>query len=1560
MVDVFGRGIHSFRVAAVFGLFFAHCAFASPAPAAPPSTALLQLSTPEESRRIALSGAASVAVASLPDRQSTEASITILDATGTAAQRVIVQLRAQPVVQRAALRSIAARRAMRASFADEHSRVGSEILRLEGAQQRSATSPIHREFVTAFNGIAATLLPTTIAALRANPDVLAVYPDREVKAVLDTSVPVTEAPTFWAAHEGYRGAGVVVAVVDTGIDYTHADLGGCVTIGAPCKVIGGYDFNNGDADPLDDHGHGTHVSATIAGNGSLVGMAPEASLLAYKVLDANGSGYSSNVIAGIDAAVDPNGDLDTEDRADVINMSLGGAGDPDDPTSQAVDNATAAGVLVVVAAGNSGGYFTIGSPGAARTALTVGAISRDGVPAYFTSGGPIAGTLDLKPEVSAPGVDICAARAAGTTLGTPCKDDTHVLASGTSMATPHVAGAAALLRGLYPSLSPEDIKSLIAQNGKASTYDALQVGASTLDVAHAAEVHTVVSPQTLSFGRDVMSQPIWQAMRTLTVRNIGRHARSYSLSAADQYWGLPASASITFTPNTFSLAAGASQVVQVDLRVDNSSPAALSSPYVHEATISVDSTGETQRVPAVYVEAGVLRIHSDIVPSMIYVHDGANLSSAQAVVPTGTTAEILITPGIYDVVVMFPVGIASFAVHQNVTVGDTTDETVFSSELVHTVTFGGRNEFGTSLGHSVREMGIFRNGTDIGIGTFSFYVAGPFTMSFNTIGADYDLDFAALSQTLGKSYLFTRGLSGISSSVLLDNTPAELTRGQVRYFEDPGQTERDVTEFVSMMVGGIGIGIGINPVSPMDRDLWVTPSPRANSRLFTQPQQVLDLPGGAVIAHYSPWYRGGTTTGRIEACNPMDRTTSAYETTTGDLPIDLGPASFFLKMYGYGYGASLWPEVAAWTWSFHFPGGDGPESETGTLGYRLRFHAAPLSSGILPQSGFGGPYLPFLSFPDVGVYTFETDPLEYALAGLSATVRTNLTFDTRLANDSAPPYIRRLEVRSAGVLTDVAPTGANAIVLVEAHDDVDAAPTIALLHDDAGIEVPVALTSLGDGNYEATIACEDAGPYNAVVVITDASGNEIRQWQRPLFACRAAGCGDGNLDDGEACDDGNTISGDGCNSLCSGTESCGDGVRDVGEGCDDGNTAAGDCCSPSCQVEAEGSRCDDDAFCNGADSCDALGGCTRHAGSPCESGTECNRGCDEAANSCTFTHAGRACTSDGNDCTDDLCDGAGTCASSANTAFCDDGVFCNGADACAAGSCSDHSGDPCLGGGECNETCGEATFSCTALYGTPCSDDALPCTVDFCDGGGSCAHDIGNAGVICRDAADPCDVPEVCDGQYAACPADTGITDTDADSVCDGLDVCTNVAGAQNFLSPPKARLAIGNILASTTPGDDTMTLVGSFRLPATTSFAALFPMGGAAHIALYDKGGVQVVDIVLPRDAYPGTQKRGWTEARSGKVWTYLDKSQTPVGGIVNLLLKADGGSIGVAGGRVKVRLVAKKGDFPFLEADSPVKIAIAFGDQAASAAGICAESAFVASDCVWSASKSQLICKR
>ncbi|WP_168713653.1 S8 family serine peptidase [Streptomyces sp. A0642] len=226
------------------------------------------------------------------------------------------------------------------------------------------------------NAVAMTVPASEEARLAALPGVTAVRRDTRMQVQTDVSVPLTGAPEVWKREDpaGVKatGKGTVVAVVDSGVDYGHPDLGG--GFGEGHKVVGGFDFANGDGDPMDDNGHGTHVAGIIAGRaarkGGVTGMAPDARLLAYKVTDAGGSAYTSDIIAAIEAATDPA----NPHRADVINMSLGGPGDGTDPLGRAATAAVRTGVVVVAAAGNAGpGSGTVSTPASADGVIAVGA-----------------------------------------------------------------------------------------------------------------------------------------------------------------------------------------------------------------------------------------------------------------------------------------------------------------------------------------------------------------------------------------------------------------------------------------------------------------------------------------------------------------------------------------------------------------------------------------------------------------------------------------------------------------------------------------------------------------------------------------------------------------------------------------------------------------------------------------------------------------------------------------------------------------------------------------------------------------------------------------------------------------------------------------------------------------------------------------------------------------------------------------------------------------------------------------------------------------------------------
>ncbi|MFI9568145.1 S8 family serine peptidase [Streptomyces rishiriensis] len=239
-------------------------------------------------------------------------------------------------------------------------------------------------------------------------------------------------------------------MLDTGVDGTHPDLKG--------RSDAAKNFSEA-ADTVDRVGHGTHVASTGAGSGAhsggkYKGVAPGARLISGKVLDDGGYGEESGVIAGAQWAV--------AQGAEVVNLSLGGPDSSgDDPLEQAVDELSASsGALFVIAAGNEGpAAGTVGSPGSAAAALTVGAVDRTDAMVDFSSRGPTADG-SLKPDLTAPGVDIVAAKAAEGTEGDPAADG-YVSMSGTSMATAHVAGAAAILAQRHPDWTGERIKAAL-------------------------------------------------------------------------------------------------------------------------------------------------------------------------------------------------------------------------------------------------------------------------------------------------------------------------------------------------------------------------------------------------------------------------------------------------------------------------------------------------------------------------------------------------------------------------------------------------------------------------------------------------------------------------------------------------------------------------------------------------------------------------------------------------------------------------------------------------------------------------------------------------------------------------------------------------------------------------------------------------------------------------------------------------------------------------------------------------------------------------------------------
>ncbi|MEV5605009.1 S8 family serine peptidase [Streptomyces sp. NPDC052299] len=311
--------------------------------------------------------------------------------------------------------------------------------------------------------------------------------DARVTVNLAESVPLIGAPEAWG--KGLDGSGTTVAVLDTGIDAGHPDLAGRITTSR--SFVPGEEVADG-------HGHGTHVASTIAGSGAASdglrkGVAPGAKLAIGKVLDNSGSGDTSGIIEGMEWAV---GEADAE----IVSMSLGGQpSDGTDALSEAVNELSdATGALFVIAAGNDGPTAgTINAPGAADAALTVAATDKSDQLGDFSGRGPrVDGAL--KPDIAAPGVNITAARAQGTAMGAVV-DENYTTVSGTSMATPHVAGAAAILAQQHPDWTGSRLKATLMSTSKDDGFTVYEQGAGRVDVARATAQQLVATTAHVDF-----------------------------------------------------------------------------------------------------------------------------------------------------------------------------------------------------------------------------------------------------------------------------------------------------------------------------------------------------------------------------------------------------------------------------------------------------------------------------------------------------------------------------------------------------------------------------------------------------------------------------------------------------------------------------------------------------------------------------------------------------------------------------------------------------------------------------------------------------------------------------------------------------------------------------------------------------------------------------------------------------------------------------------------------------------------------------------------------------
>ena len=957
---------------------------------------------------------------------------------------------------------------------------------------------VRRRYVHVYNGLALTARTGDREAIARTPGVRAVYPDYEVQALLLQSVPLIGAPTVWAMHDAggqpVLGSGVRVAVIDSGMDYNHPDLGGP---GFPnTRVITGYNFISDTVDPWDDLGHGTHVAGIVGASGDISGVAPAVSFMAYKIFDAQGEGITSDVIAAIERALDPDGDPATDDSADVLNLSLGDVGHPDDPLSQACDNAVQAGAVVVVGAGNSGPrYQSLTSPGLARRVIGVGATSKTDALWTYSSRGPVPASWAIKPDLVAPGVAINSTIPGGG----------YVEGAGTSASTAHVSGAAALLLQLHPTWPPDWVQAALMNTALDLGRSPYDQGAGRLRADQAAATPALILPPSLSLGRVEGTQPVWTRQEMLTIHNVSTSTVTYTLSLTGS---LPTGITTTANVTRVVVSPGGSAPLTLTITVDTATaPDQPTNPFAYWGAVHAVPAGHsapTLRVPFAFVKAPLLRLHVDEVPvSVMFIHDDP-LTSRYAW-PATTTSDHLLPSAAYSVVVQYQQPYAY--VVQAATLSDSgfAELTIPRSDAIHQVRVAFTDEAGQTArpNHALHRFMWGDNGWLVS----ELATSGPLPeiTRFSDVPPQFTWErTVACADPSGDAYRQWHGRAeGISGDLEFLTWPADLARVDHPLRPLPGASAYSFHEMIGYQTPWyaytFGPAVPTVTVPTARRAYYRTPPPdhELYALRLAIPEPMPDSLEGTVV---SPWLQLDAER-RLVWRQPFSPAAFYYRVPTGGVePLGLGPVHWFARFANDAPDAvRLVPAEGRSLFYRAYQGGD--VSWELRQPYELWQGDALVQGGDIGSSTGGSQALVGLPVPGACSMTL---PFTYTLGTqdpITAHGRVVASFDTALYNtDANPPFVKVLRLLEGGQPVDVA-SGPVELRLV-ITDAVDAAPTVAVAYDVGAGWVPVAVTRTGDEYAAALPGFEDGAAVHLRIAAADASGNEMIHTLEPAYLVR--------------------------------------------------------------------------------------------------------------------------------------------------------------------------------------------------------------------------------------------------------------------------------------------------------------------------------------------------------------------------------------------------------------------------------------------------------------------------
>jgi|GEM_PF-480996 len=1016
-------------------------------------------------------------------------------------------------------------------FRTDVSRIENEFRTKSNTIFTSANTQIRFEYKTALNGIALTTKRWLIEEVKKLPYVKDVYEDKEVKALDYESNHIIGADSVWI-NLGATGKGIIIGILDTGIDYMHPDLGG--GIGPDKKVIGGYDFVNNDNDPMDDNDHGTHVAGIAAANSdSLKGVAPDAKLMGFKVLNANGDGYFSWAIAGIERALDPDENPSTDDGVHVINLSLGGWGDPDDPLSQAVDNAVTNGVVCAVAAGNRGSsYKTIDSPGCARKAITVGAADNSDNIANFSSRGPSDITFDIKPDILAPGVGINSTKMGGG----------YITYSGTSMATPHVAGAVALLLELNPDWEPENIKNALKQSAQDINYDIWTQGKGRINVYNATKLNAIVT-QSINFGLDDLTQSIWLIEDTVTISNISDSQLTYDFSLEGNY---PAGLNLSFNPSTVIINPGEKANTIVSLSVNNNITPNINVnqnnwlPY--NARITASSNIDEVTIPFSFIKSPYLELIFEGNLLSFILHNQKDFIRHGGLI---NNELILLDEGTYDVVAYFYGSDfisgkgyqerLDFIGHENITVESNNILTVKQSDAKYTYTIEARDHNNQILSTIMNRLKInFVHtpsllGMHFNRGGFDFIP----NIKYSSFSSDYQYEWYMETYANHRPFYVLKGiLNNFTTNQLFKNSSSEFKHITLNYNFTANVEQVMLLQYLGIGYKSAGAVYGRENeeyfLPPFIQEAYIIPDPSPeflkNISLYNF-QEALQSTGPSYFDRYSselyyliPWLKV-TYDSKIESYFFFDELDPSLKINTNKITYGLGPSHWFGKFANdnssiriktnteYGY---LWETNGGGVNKSFLP--LFPSQLQDASPKFLRFSLFDANNTNI-QNGYLTDYLTrethdngicewltriWLPSP-AGVYTLEIPDTNYTIQGKRGNALMRATMNTQLA-DKNPPSMKTLNIFANGEFTDVVTPNQTGDIRFSVSDDIGLENVSLLYKPESENEWSNLQLSNIEDEYSTVIPNDLPNEFISLkIVAEDKSGNILGYTVEPAF-----------------------------------------------------------------------------------------------------------------------------------------------------------------------------------------------------------------------------------------------------------------------------------------------------------------------------------------------------------------------------------------------------------------------------------------------------------------------------